>query len=82
MSIESMMPSNHLILYCTLHLLLSIFPSQELSENKVLVVGEESKYDLKYSTTSGILVERGKIGNHALVFHLLNVSHSVLSDFL
>ena len=34
MSIESVMPSNHLILYCPLFLLLSIFPSIRIFSNE------------------------------------------------
>ena len=78
MSIESMMPSNRLILYCTLYFLLSILPSQGLSENKVIVVGERP------SMTSVLnnLQHSGAEGRLELMpwCFLLSVSHSVLSD--
>ena len=37
MSIESVMPSNHLILCCSLHLLPSIFPSIRVFSNKLVL---------------------------------------------
>ena len=44
MSIESVMPSNHLILCCSLLLLLSIFPSIRVSSNKLVLCIKWPKY--------------------------------------
>ena len=44
MSIESVMPSNHLILYCPLLLLLSIFPSISIFSNESVLCIRWPKY--------------------------------------
>ena len=44
MSIELVMPSNHLILCCSLLLLLSIFPSIRVSSNKLVLCIKWPKY--------------------------------------
>ena len=44
MSIESVMPSNHLILCCSLLLLLSIFPNIRVSSNKLVLCIKWPKY--------------------------------------
>ena len=44
MSIESMMPSNHLILYCLLHLLTSIFPNSRVFFNESVLCIRWPKY--------------------------------------
>ena len=44
MSIDSVMPSNHLILYCPLLLLLSIFPSIKVFSNKSVLCIRWPKY--------------------------------------
>ena len=44
MSIESVMPSNHLILYCPLLLLLSIFPSIRVFSNESVLCIRWPKY--------------------------------------
>ena len=44
MSIESMMPSNHLILYCPLLLLPSIFPSIRVFSNESVLLIRWPKY--------------------------------------
>ena len=44
MSIESVMPSNHLILYCLLLLLPSIFPSIRVFSNELVVCIRWPKY--------------------------------------
>ena len=44
MSIESVMPSNHLILYCLLLLLLSIFPSIRVFSNESTLLMRWPKY--------------------------------------
>ena len=69
MSIESMMPSNHLILCCPLLLLPSIFPSIRVSSNESSLCIRWPKYRMHkqnvVSTYNGLLaLKRERISTH------------------
>ena len=62
MSIESMMPSNHLILCCPLLLLPSIFPSSRVFPSELaLCIRCESVGELVYNEQRGVKIFQMKI---------------------
>ena len=69
MSIESVMPSNHLILCCPLLLLPSIFPSIRVFSNKsVLCIRRPNYWSLSFSISpsneySGLIFQDGLVGS-------------------
>ena len=79
MSIESVMPSNHLILCCSLHLLPSIFPSMRIFSNELALLIRWAQYWSSSFSISPSIEYSGLISFNIDWFDLLAVQGTLKS---